>query len=226
MLSNIIYIDTEFSEGFFKPISWLPSWLPFNKPRWSIEMISIGLVKSSGETYYAINKNFKLSRCNEWVRKNVISKLPSKYLIEEIEQDDPDTGFGHGKLVLNPLYKTTEEIKADIIKFAGIHPVFKAYYADYDWVVFCTMFGTMMDLPEGFPMYCRDLKKSLDERVSFMETWYDKTGVPDIFQSKLDRIKKHQDYPKQHEDDEHTALSDAQWNKRLDEFMHKHFPFM
>lgn len=30
-------------------------------------------------------------------------------------------------------------------------------WCSYDWVVFCQLFGTMMDLPRGFPMRCRDI---------------------------------------------------------------------
>lgn len=28
-----------------------------------------------------------------------------------------------------------------------------------DWVVFCQMFGTMLDLPNGWPMFCRDIRQ-------------------------------------------------------------------
>ena len=45
-------------------------------------------------------------------------------------------------------------------------PEFYGYYADYDWVVFCWLFGGMIDLPSGFPMYCRDLKQELDKYKS------------------------------------------------------------
>ena len=35
---------------------------------------------------------------------------------------------------------------------------------DYDWVALCQLFGTMMDLPEGWPMYCRDVKQLADDK--------------------------------------------------------------
>jgi len=35
--------------------------------------------------------------------------------------------------------------------FKNNPPKFCAYYADYDWVAFCWLFGKMMDLPSGFP---------------------------------------------------------------------------
>lgn len=49
----------------------------------------------------------------------------------------------------------------------------------------CQLYGPMIDLPKGWPMYCRDLKQLLDDR-----------GNP-----KMPKPLK-----------EHNALSDAQWN--------------
>jgi len=62
-------------------------------------------------------------------------------------------------------------------------PEIWGYHADYDWVAFCQLFGSMIDLPKGYPMYCRDLKQYLDDR-----------GNP--------RFQK---------DDLHHALADSQW---------------
>jgi hypothetical protein len=76
-------------------------------------------------------------------------------------------------------------------------PEFWAYYADYDWVVLCQLFGTMMDLPKGFPMYCRDLKQEADRLgVDLSEV------VP--------------------QENEHHALADARWNKKAWEYLMEH----
>jgi hypothetical protein len=72
-------------------------------------------------------------------------------------------------------------------------PEIWAYYADYDWVVFCQLFGTMMDLPKDFPMYCRDIKQLCDD-----------LGNPEL--------------PKQ-DKGEHNAIADARWNKTAYEFL-------
>jgi hypothetical protein len=64
------------------------------------------------------------------------------------------------------------------------NPEFWGYYADYDWVAFCQLFGTMVSLPKGFPMYCRDLKQLLDSM-----------GNPKF----------------QKDSDAHNSLSDARW---------------
>lgn len=96
--------------------------------------------------------------------------------------------------------KTNKQIAEEIINFVELDktkPEFYGYYADYDWVVFCWLFGKMIDLPKGFPMYCKDLKQIADE------IW-EKTGKNTKFES-----------PK----NEHNALSDAKWNKELHKFL-------
>jgi len=92
-------------------------------------------------------------------------------------------------------------------------PEFYAYYADYDWVAFCWLFGKMVDLPKGFPMYCIDLKQMLDEKQK------SRFGLR-LFDGKLvNDIKKLPNYPKQ--TNEHNALSDARFNFELYKFLQK-----
>jgi len=74
------------------------------------------------------------------------------------------------------------------------NPEFYGYYSDYDWVVFCWLFGKMNKLPKGFPMYCRDLKQMMDDR-------------------KLNKEWKEKNCP--NEIGEHNALVDAKWNLKL-----------
>ena len=78
---------------------------------------------------------------------------------------------------------------------------FYGYYADYDWVLFCSLFGRMMDLPKGFPMYCKDLKQMMDER-GFGKSWKDRY-CPEM-------------------DGEHSAIVDAYWNLSLFEALKTH----
>jgi len=144
----------------------------------TIDLISIGIVSDDGRTYYAINRACDFKRANDWVKENVLTKLPDA---EEVPE----------------LWKTRTEIKGDIEKFCNTEehgkPEFWGYYADYDWVVFCWLFGAMIDLPDGWPMYCRDIKQRCDE-----------LGNPEL--------------PKQ-DDGEHNALEDAQWNQEALKFL-------
>lgn len=52
-----------------------------------------------------------------------------------------------------------DKIKERILGFIAndSFPEFWGYYSSYDWVVFCWIFGTMIELPKGFLMYCFDI---------------------------------------------------------------------
>lgn len=106
----------------------------------TIDLMSIGIVDANGATYYAESTECDLGKADKWVRDNVIVHLKG------------------GKYS-----KTRKQIKEDILNFIIIkpEPEFWAYYADYDWVAFCQLFGRMIDLPKGFPMYCNDFKQVL-----------------------------------------------------------------
>ncbi len=215
--------------------------------------------------YYAISKDFNLREAwnrydmkpvfedgNEvgeykeyWIRDNVLMPI-YKGFIRGDARNYFDFSYSTMKYILKKYGKTNKEIAEDIIHFIngeiqnpnGIHsyPVFYAYYADYDWVVFCWLFGNMIALPSGFPMYCRDLKQMLDERLmiqhpvngtttTLLKTSLDARNAVEIraletLGEKLEWIEKYcNEYPK--ETNTHNALSDAKWNKQLYEFIQK-----
>lgn len=123
--------------------------------------------------------------------------------------------------------KTNKEIAEEIKVFCGTDffyeenytkPEFYAYFADYDWVVFCWLFGRMIDLPKEFPKYCKDLKQIMDSKVIEYFLREDASHYSnDPIEDKIRLIKNFKDYPKQ--TNEHNALDDAKWNKRLYEFL-------
>jgi hypothetical protein len=86
--------------------------------------------------------------------------------------------------------------------YGWARPSFHGYYCDYDWVLFCSLFGTMMQLPKGFPMYMVDAKQTMDH-YSISSEWK-KANCPDPLK-------------------EHHALEDAKWIKlfhdRMEEYM-------
>lgn len=113
----------------------------------------------------------------------------------------------------------TDEVISNLRR-GHLQPEFYAYFADYDWVLFCSLFGRMFDLPRGFPMYCRDLKQMLDERAANTypnQTRYHKSDVDDTLDDKLTWIKSSSNYPAQ--TSEHNALADARWNRELYQFL-------
>lgn len=101
----------------------------------TIELLSIGLVREDGAYLYLENSEADHSKANAWVLANVLPKL------------------GRGPR------KTRAEITQAVLVFVGAEPEFWGYYCAYDWVVICQLFGTMMDLPKGWPMFCRDVQQ-------------------------------------------------------------------
>lgn len=73
-------------------------------------------------------------------------------------------------------------------------PEFWGYFCDYDWVVFCWLFGAMVDLPKGWPMLCLDLKQEMMQ-LNLTKEWKQRV-CPDP-------------------EEEHNALADARWNYQL-----------
>jgi hypothetical protein len=141
----------------------------------TIDLISIGIVAEDGREYYAVSTEFDVSKASEWVKDNVLVHLP-----------------GRGDHVWKPRKRIADEVLLFSEAWAS-KPEFWGYYADYDWVALCQLYGTMMDLPKGWPMYCRDIKQ-----------WADMLGNPKL--------------PEQGKG-EHHALSDARWNKQAWEFL-------
>lgn len=136
----------------------------------TIDLISIGIVREDGLEYYAETDQWIPGKASQWVKDNVIVHLMGGDAI-----------------------KPRDVIAREIVEFVDEKPELWGYYADYDWVVLCQLFGTMMSLPEGWPMYCRDIKQ-----------WCDALGNPKL--------------PKQGKG-EHHALADARWNKLAWEFL-------
>jgi hypothetical protein len=209
------FLDQEFIEGFHKPL--------FGKKRHFIDLISIGIVCEDGREYYAINTGFRSKDADEWVKKNVIAKLPDQHVDM---MDSPN------RRMQSLRWKSQNQIAEEVLKFFGCwrdQHFWRApegvevygYYADYDWVLFCSLFGRMIDLPKGFPMYCNDLKQELDRKVNALTNsdYFTHFHIekPLTFEEKLTLVKKNLKYPQQ--TNEHNALADAKWNYDLYKFM-------
>lgn len=219
------FIDLEFIEGFHKPL--------FGKRRHFIDLISIGIVAEDGREYYAVSNDFNERDADQWVKDNVIHPIFKEAC------DYPDGLLGFEKKFI----KSNKQIAQDIFEFCANDPLtlkkakdynvsyeslgieFYSYYADYDWVLFCSLFGRMIDLPNGFPMYCRDLKQMLDDKAKarikdfcFGDTEEEINAMADrSVKGQIEAFKTFSGYPKQI--NEHNALDDARWNYELYKFL-------
>lgn len=136
---------------------------------------------------------------------------------------NPDLGF-HIESYSNAPFRDPDSYLSKLFKEHNVkefkehfyaQPEFYAYYADYDWVLFCSLFGKMINLPPGFPMYCKDLKQMLDEVASTGIIFVD--GKPATLEQRIAKLKHQEDYPQQY--NEHNALADAKWNFQLYKFL-------
>ena len=94
-----------------------------------------------------------------------------------------------------------------------LNPEFYGYYSDYDHVALCWLFGKMIDLPNGFPLYTIDLKQESDRIYQLKKEGYIKNGGKNFINS----LSNHLNYPKQ--TNEHHSLKDAHFNFNLYKFL-------
>lgn len=105
----------------------------------TIELISIGIVSADNRELYKENIEFNKVNATNWLLENVIPNLRGQTAIE--------------------ILVSRTEIANSILEFLADDDKieFWGYFADYDWVLFCQLFGKMIDLPKPFPHYCMDL---------------------------------------------------------------------
>lgn len=132
----------------------------------TIDLISIGIVAEDGREYYAVNAEAEWDRIRNhgWLAANVVNQLPHP-----------------GE------WKPKAQIKREVTAFllADTQPELWAWFAAYDHVALSQLFGRMLDLPKGIPMYTHDLRALIDY-------------LPDVI---LPQQKSGQ----------HDALEDARW---------------
>lgn len=142
----------------------------------TIELISIGMVSEDGRELYYENGEVDLTKASQWVKDNVLAHLIG---------NDPHIVLTKGSIA------DAVRVFCDPEKYGK--PELWGYYSAYDHVALCQLFGTMMQLPKGWPMYTNDIKqlcKSLND--------------PQLLQQGKN---------------EHHALADARWNKQAYEFL-------
>lgn len=152
----------------------------------TIDLVSIGIFCEDGRRLYRQHKDAVFNKASDWVWRNVFPHL-LHFDMRTAKCQDAECPWAYR-------WEIRDAVKdfCDPEKYGK--PEFWGYYADYDWVAFCQLFGTMIELPRGFPMYCRDIKQLCD----FL-------GNPEL--------------PPNPNTSEHHALKDAEWNKTAYDFL-------
>lgn len=160
----------------------------------TIDPLSIGIVAEDGRTFYAEWYGAEIEKGNAFVQANVLPHMkwlgranvtPGPPCLSSVAND----GHPHAQI---EMCDTADMIRMFLVKWIGDDvPEFWAYYATYDWIVMCQLFGRMADLPRSWPKYVLDIVQRL--HVADKGGW--------AFE-----------LPKQ-EGTEHHALADAMWNR-------------
>lgn len=185
----------------------------------TIELISIGMVTDDGREYYAVNGDLDdTSRRDPDLRGGYVGKTPwdriveHDWLVRNVVPHLPLTGrpvatlggvFGgkanargmqldHTNSDVKPRQVIANEVR-DFLRAAGPDVELWAWYGAYDHVALCQLWGRMIELPDGVPMWTNDLRQ---ERL--------RLGDPEM--------------PRQ-ADGEHNALADARHNRDMAHFL-------
>lgn len=151
-----VFYDTEFLES---------------GPHEPVRLISIGMVRDSdGAEYYAVSDEATKRplagkiRKHDWLMANVVPSLPRPH--GDWIFDMPKRWlFNYADASVKPRHVIAGEVRDFIL---GTHPDELPYvelwadWAAYDHVVLCQLWGRMIDLPEGIPMWTHDLRHELE----------------------------------------------------------------
>jgi hypothetical protein len=170
----------------------------FREDGHTIDLLSIGLVRDDGESYYAVvsDADWDTVRKDDWLVQNVWRSLP----VRGMRTDLVSVGGGGTRVKVtnagvldtsSALVKPKWVIANEVRDFLTSAPDLElwAWYAAYDHVALAQLWGRMIGLPKGIPMWTNDLRQEAE-----------RLGNPPL--------------PEQAEG-EHNALADARHNVEI-----------
>lgn len=136
----------------------------------TIDLVSIGMVAETGAEYYAVSSEFDLKAFakNDWLMANVWPSLPQvrgdARMMALASMREGASAYRHVRRLFD---RGADEVAAraqiahDVSRFILGHPSPQlwAWYGAYDHVCLAQLFGRMIDLPDGVPMWTNDLKQ-------------------------------------------------------------------
>lgn len=131
----------------------------------TIELISIGIVAEDGRELYLVNRDAPWRRIkkHEWLMSNVVPKLPQPHgdWINQMPRRWPIDFH-------NPAVRGRDAIADRVVAFllGNDQETYTdlelwADYGAYDHVALCQLFGPMIALPSGVPMFTNDLQQAI-----------------------------------------------------------------
>jgi hypothetical protein len=125
----------------------------------TIELISIGIVCEDGREYYAVNSDMPRDEINRnhWLMKNVMPSLPGEVRSSAVAPGARYFSLDKKSPLVKPKWVIANEVREFLL--AGTDIELWADYAAYDHVALAQLWGRMINLPKGLPMYTNDLQQ-------------------------------------------------------------------
>ncbi|ALG07815.1 polyadenylate-specific 3'-exoribonuclease AS [Kibdelosporangium phytohabitans] len=111
----------------------------------TIDLVSIGVVAEDGREFYAVSTEFDPAKAGQWVRENVLDKLPAP---------------------ADKAWRDRATIREDLMAFLsprGESVELWAWFAAYDHVALAQLWGAMPALPRQLPRFTRDLRQRWED---------------------------------------------------------------
>lgn len=128
----------------------------------AIDLISIGMVREdTGAELYLVNSDMPVRRIRKhpWLMANVVPGLPKAY--GDFRNAMPRRWlFHYGDQRVQPLKVIAKCVRHFVTDTPD--PQLWAWYGAYDHVVLAQLFGSMIDLPDGIPMWTNDLRQEAE----------------------------------------------------------------
>lgn len=160
----------------------------------TIDLLSIGIVRETGESYYAVvsDADWDAVKKDDWLKENVWPGMPVRGLTREpysvggkIKHRVSYPGvLDTSSSLVKPKWVVANEVRDFLTATPNVE--LWAWYAAYDHVALAQLWGRMIGLPKGIPMWTNDLRQEAE-----------RLGNPDLPQQDVG---------------EHNALADARHN--------------
>lgn len=128
----------------------------------TIDLISIGIVAEDGREYYAVNDEATSGRLerrirrHDWLMANVVPSLPKPY--GDWNNHMPKSWlFDYNSPLVKPYTRIADEVREFLL--GADSPELWADYGAYDHVALCWLWGPMIELPSGLPMFTNDIQQ-------------------------------------------------------------------
>ena len=138
----------------------------------TIDLLSIGLVRETGESYYAVvsDADWEAVRKDHWLLNNVWPSLPVRGMRikpvsigSKIENRVDSAGtIDTSSSLVKPKWVIANEVRDFLTATPDLE--LWAWYAAYDHVALAQLWGRMIGLPDGIPMWTNDLRQEAERQ--------------------------------------------------------------